>query len=144
MKYEDVSRLFQNIEKDCFLCFQEIHSIRDKISKGEIKLDCFKLLEGLFKKQKEVYKRIHEEDDKVTSELFDKIEEFYSAHLFYFGSIRTKGQIDLFEYAKMNIDQTGMLMKYVSEMRKNMETAWFGILQKYGKLTIHISKMKKL
>lgn len=83
--------------------------------------------------------------DEVMSlfeEYIEKKSNFFSAHIFQRGNMISKGNIDFIKYAIENPKEFGLLSQYLSKMETQMKVAWYGMLQKYGKIIIYLTKIE--
>lgn len=133
-KYKQINQHFSTLDELCFESFTELLVLREKIVSKKFTKEDIEPLEQLFNQL-----AMKADVNSQFPDFFKKVKLFYSSNFFYEGTMISKGKINFFEYAKNNDDQHGLLLKYLSMVRKQMEVAWYGILQKYGKIVIEIA-----
>lgn len=139
-KLEIVAEHFNGVTSLCIAGFLQLSDLKRTIRIPlPITEDSIQALSTVFEEGVKVSKS-NMIDDPAYIEYQEKINDFFTANEFARGKMLSKGTVDLFEYAMSNPDEFGMLQTYLSRVEKQMETAWYGILQKYGKLTLSLSK----
>lgn len=139
LKRQEILKLFLDFELLCLDCFIQVRLLRVKINNGTIESSDISQFERMFKEGHERYSSLETEHKSIDGFL-GKVKLFFLANEFYAGNMMSKGKINFFEYSTFNYCEYGMKEKYLSLMNKNMEIAWFGALQKYGKLVLIIAK----
>ena len=136
-EFEVVITSFSSVSEDCFVCLKEIYLIRQKIHDQTFRASDLSVLREIFaRRQKGV--NVH---NPLSAEYYEKEWDFFSSNLFFVGTKMSRGKMDFFEFATNHENDTGTLQMYLSKVRKQMETAWYGILQKYGKIMIEASSI---
>jgi hypothetical protein len=139
-KLEIVVEDFSTVTNLCIASFLKVYDLRGAIqeprplAKEDVKALAILFKEGIKASKSNVF------DTHIFTEYQEKISDFFTANEFPRGKMLSKGTIDFFEYAISNPEDYSMLQTYLSRVEKQMVTSWYGILQKYGKLTISMSK----
>lgn len=139
-KLETIAGNFSGVIGLCTASFLQLSNLKRTIHFPlPITKERIQALSALFEEGVKVSK-LNMMDDPAYIEYQEKVNDFFTANEFARGKMLSKGTVDFFEYAMSNPDEFGMLQTYLSRVEKQMETAWYGILQKYGKLTLSLSK----
>ncbi|MEZ5040253.1 MAG: hypothetical protein R2828_10180 [Saprospiraceae bacterium] len=138
--YKTILDAFPSIQHDCYLCFCEIKKIKIKIDNKSFNSDDLNVLRGVFQRRQDSLLDKEVLKSEVAVGFWDKEKLFFSAHMIRRGNMLSKPEINFFDYASQNEKDYGMLYSFHSLLREQMETAWYGLLQKYGKVVISAAK----
>lgn len=116
-EHEKLFKLFNELQNDCFIEFQEINILRQKIIEKDFKNNDLEKLELVFDKwlnDRSVFSLYDIDETEEFVEFWNKKNEFFTSNLFYKGNVKSKGKIHFFVYAKMDNSSQATLLKYLS------------------------------
>jgi hypothetical protein len=126
----------------CLQCFKEVNKLRKKIQTPAVLSESDLIYLSEFISKGKVKDNFSEEMTTMFREYIEKKNDFFSANILPKGIMVSKGHFDFIQFALDNPGSFGLLAGYLSKMEVQMKVAWYGIIQKYGKIVIQLSKLE--